>query len=76
MAFMGVAILNTTSEVKVVRGYLVALWLGDIGHIGFSSYALGLEKFLKPTEWNAMAQGNIAFTVGLNRKEQVESNAR
>lgn len=63
MAFMGVAILNTTSEVKVVKGYLFALWLGDIGHVGLSAYALGLEKLMKPLEWNALAGGNIAFTV-------------
>lgn len=63
MAFMGLAILHTTSEAKVVKSYLFALWLGDIGHVGFSTYALGLEKLMKPLEWNAVTSGNIGFTV-------------
>ncbi|KAL6857993.1 hypothetical protein ACO1O0_005439 [Amphichorda felina] len=65
MAFMGLAILHTTSEAKVVKGYLFALWLGDIGHVGFSTYALGLEKLMKPLEWNAVTSGNIGFTIFL-----------
>lgn len=63
LAFIGIAVLSTTSENKVVRAYLVALWLGDVGHIGFSCYGLGWEKLLRPAEWNAMAWGNIAMTV-------------
>lgn len=63
MAFIGLGILNTTSEVKVVKAYLFALWLGDIGHVGISAYALGVDRLLKPQDWNAMTQGNVAFTV-------------
>ncbi|KAI6777860.1 uncharacterized protein J7T54_002758 [Emericellopsis cladophorae] len=62
MAFMGIGILCTTSEAKVVRGYLTALWLGDIGHVAFTAYALGLETLKRPQEWNAMTRGNITFT--------------
>ncbi|KPM40469.1 hypothetical protein AK830_g6094 [Neonectria ditissima] len=62
LAFIGLAVLNTTSEVKVVRSYLVALWLGDVGHILFSGYGLGKDKLLNPAEWNAMAWGNVAVT--------------
>ncbi|KAH7020030.1 hypothetical protein EDB80DRAFT_214639 [Ilyonectria destructans] len=65
LAFIGLAVLNTTSEIKVVRAYLVALWLGDIGHILFSSYGLGKDMLLNPAEWNAMAWGNVAMTVFL-----------
>ncbi|KAI5464100.1 hypothetical protein BGZ63DRAFT_401080 [Mariannaea sp. PMI_226] len=65
LAFIGLAVLNTTSEVKVVRAYLVALWLGDIGHVFFSGYGLGKDLAMKPAEWNAMAWGNIAVTVWL-----------
>jgi hypothetical protein len=63
LAFIGIAVLSTTSENKVVRAYLVALWLGDVGHIGFSCYGLGWGKLVRPVEWNAMAWGNIAMTV-------------
>lgn len=67
MAFMGLAILNTTSENRVVRGYLVALWLGDIGHVAISCWGLGWDKLMSPNEWNAMAGGNIFFTVSVLR---------
>lgn len=63
MAFIGIAIYSTTSEVRVIRNYLFALWLGDIGHIGFSCYGLGPQSSLNPASWNAMAWGNIAATV-------------
>ncbi|KAL0937664.1 myb DNA-binding domain-containing protein [Colletotrichum truncatum] len=33
MAMVGLAVLGSTSEVKVVRNYLVALWIADLGHI-------------------------------------------
>ncbi|KJZ69616.1 hypothetical protein HIM_11004 [Hirsutella minnesotensis 3608] len=65
MAFVGLAVLLTTSEVKVVRNYLVALWLGDIGHVAFSCHGLGAERLKRPSEWNAMAWGNIAMTLFL-----------
>lgn len=63
MAFMGVAILSTTSELKVVRAYLVALWLGDIGHLAFTSYGLGWDVSMSPLKWNATTWGNIGMTV-------------
>lgn len=63
MAFMGLGILNTTSEVKVVRSYLVALWLGDIGHVAFTCYGMGMDRLMSPSEFNALAWGNIAATV-------------
>ena len=63
MAFVGLFVLNSTSEVKVVRSYLWALWLGDIGHVAFSCYGLGKERMMNPSEWNGMAWGNIVFTV-------------
>ncbi|KAF4965971.1 hypothetical protein FSARC_6280 [Fusarium sarcochroum] len=63
LAFIGVAVLSTTTEVKVVKAYLIALLLGDIGHVGFSSYGLGWERSMSPVKWNAMAWGNIAMTV-------------
>ncbi|KZZ93288.1 hypothetical protein AAL_05673 [Moelleriella libera RCEF 2490] len=65
MAFVGLFVLNSTSEVKVVRSYLWALWLGDIGHVAFSCYGLGRERMMNPWEWNSMAWGNIVFTMWL-----------
>ncbi|KAG5976659.1 hypothetical protein E4U55_007263 [Claviceps digitariae] len=64
MAFVGLFVLNSTSEIKVVRSYLWALWLGDIGHVAFSCYGLGKERMTNPWEWNPLAWGNIVFTAG------------
>ncbi|VUC33165.1 unnamed protein product [Clonostachys rosea] len=65
MAFMGLFILNTTSEAKVVRAYLLALWLGDIGHVGISLYGLGWDKAMNISEWNGTTIGNVAVTIFL-----------
>ncbi|KAF4466063.1 hypothetical protein FALBO_7076 [Fusarium albosuccineum] len=65
LAFIGLAVLSTTSENKVVRAYLVALWLGDVGHIGFSCYGLGWNRLMNPAGWNAMTWGNIGMTLFL-----------
>ena len=63
MAFVGLGVLMTSSEIKVVRAYLFALWLGDIGHVGFTCYGLGMNRLMDPSAWNGMTIGNVAFTV-------------
>ncbi|ETS84774.1 hypothetical protein PFICI_02799 [Pestalotiopsis fici W106-1] len=62
---LGVAVLYTTTELKVVRNYLVALWLADLSHIGVTVYLMGLESFLAVGDWNAMTWGNIGATAFL-----------
>ena len=61
--FIAVALFATTSEIKVVRAYLFALWLGDIGHVGISWYGLGEDLRMNTAAWNATTWGNVAFTV-------------
>ena len=60
---MALAVLYTTSEVKVVRNYLVALWICDIGHVVITFLGLGVERGMAVGEWNAMTWGNIGCTV-------------
>ncbi|PHH63560.1 hypothetical protein CDD81_5747 [Ophiocordyceps australis] len=62
MALVGLAVLLSTREPCVVRSYLFALWLGDVGHIAFSCYGLGWERVMNPWQWNAMAWGNLFVT--------------
>lgn len=64
MAFVGVGVLMQTTDPKVVRNYLIALWLGDVGHIGFTYHVLGHQRFMDVGHWNAMTWGNVAATVG------------
>ena len=65
LGFLGVFILNTTTEPKVAHAYIWALWLGDIGHVGFTLYAMGWEQSLAFDTWNAVVWGNVGATVFL-----------
>lgn len=65
LAMVGVAVLRSTTEARVVRNYVVALWLADIGHVAITCYVMPLEKLVDVANWNPMAWGNIAATVGL-----------
>jgi hypothetical protein len=56
-------VLYTTTDPKVVRNYVIALLLGDIGHLAVTFYVLEYERFVDVSKWNAMAWGNIATTV-------------
>jgi hypothetical protein len=60
---LGVAVLYTSTELNVVRNYLWALWVADLGHIGLTAYSLGLDRFIAVSEWNAMTWGNVGATV-------------
>ncbi|KAK4162483.1 hypothetical protein QBC43DRAFT_321478 [Cladorrhinum sp. PSN259] len=67
LAFLlGVAILNTTAEIRVVKAYLWALWLADLTHIYFTCAALGWDETVSVTQWNAMTWGNVGATAALN----------
>lgn len=60
-----VAVLYTTSELKVVRNYLIALWTADIGHIAVCYFGLGFDRFVDVASWNTMTWGNVGATVSL-----------
>jgi len=65
LALLGVAVLYTTSEPKVVRNYIIALWIADIGHLAATYYVVGYKHFIDVGHWNSMAWGNIGATVFL-----------
>lgn len=54
-----VAVLYTTTELKVVRNYLIALWIADIGHIAVCYFGLGFERFVDVASWNSSKQSWI-----------------
>ena len=49
----------------MVRNYIVALAVGDIGHLVVTGLGLGWEGVLDIRGWNAMAWGNLGVTAGL-----------
>ncbi|QDS68471.1 hypothetical protein FKW77_010838 [Venturia effusa] len=65
LGLLGLFILNTTTEIKVVRVYLWALWLGDIGHVGLTLFAMGWRGTVDVGSWNAVVWGNIGVTAAL-----------
>ena len=62
LCLLGLFILNTTTERAVVRGYVWALWIGDIGHVGATAYVMGTSTFLDFGNYNATTIGNVTAT--------------
>lgn len=60
---VALAVLYTSTEIQVVRNYLKALWIADIGHLVLTFYALGYDRSISIHTWNAMTWGNIGATV-------------
>jgi hypothetical protein len=65
LCLLGVFILNTTTEIKVVRAYIWALLIADVGHVGLTAAAMGWSATLAVGEWSAAAFGNIGITATL-----------
>ena len=64
-AMIGIGVLYFTSEAVVVRNFLVACLLGDMGHLWATYHVIGYNNFVDVRNWNTMAWGNIGFTTFL-----------
>ncbi|KAI0803549.1 hypothetical protein GGR55DRAFT_682466 [Xylaria sp. FL0064] len=66
---LGVAVLYTSNELRVVRNYLIACLIADITHVGLTCWGLGYERTVDVAGWNAVTWGNVGFTafLGLTR---------
>jgi len=49
----------------VLHGYILALWIADIGHVGATFAIMGVDAFIDVRNWNAMTWGNIGATATL-----------
>ncbi|KAJ6264151.1 LOW QUALITY PROTEIN: hypothetical protein Dda_0293 [Drechslerella dactyloides] len=65
MAMMAIAVLWSTSEVAVVKRYLVALLVGDIGHLAAVWWHMGTGHFVGAHRWNVFTWGNVGVTAFL-----------
>lgn len=65
LMMLGVGILNTTTEPRVVHVYVVALAVADIGHLAASGWFMGLTGLLDVGSWSATMWGNIGITLAL-----------
>ena len=60
---VAVAVLYSTTEPKVVRNYVIALWIADIGHVVTTGYVMGYDKFVDFANYNPTTWGNVGATV-------------
>ncbi|KAL9071071.1 MAG: hypothetical protein Q9161_004410 [Pseudevernia consocians] len=65
LAMVGVGVLYTTTETKVVRNFLLACAIADVGHLYVTYAVMGYADFMDVKGWNAMGWGNIGVTLGL-----------
>ena len=59
---IGVGVLYATTEPKVVRNYLVACAVADVGHLWVTGTVMGYDAFVDLMRWNSIAWGNIGIT--------------
>lgn len=64
------AVLWSTSEIKVVRNYLIACWLADMSHVYVCYHVLGWDKFVDVAGWNSMTWGNVGVTVSSSQAQE------
>ena len=62
IALIAIGVLYSTTEPKVVRNYLIACAIADIGHLWVTYLVLGYANFVDVQGWNRLAWGNIGFT--------------
>ena len=62
---IGVGVLYSTSEFVVVRNYLLACAIGDVGHLLATYHVIGHANFVSVHHWNKVAWGNIGVTAFL-----------
>jgi hypothetical protein len=61
---VGVGVLATTPEPRIMRNYLIALWFADLGYIGLTCHALGWHGLVDVAGWSGITWGNVGVTVG------------
>ncbi|KAL8733650.1 MAG: hypothetical protein Q9166_002060 [cf. Caloplaca sp. 2 TL-2023] len=62
IALIAIGVLYSTKEPKVVRNYLIACAIADVGHLWVTYVVLGYANFVGVRRWNSLAWGNIGFT--------------
>ncbi|KAL8817203.1 MAG: hypothetical protein Q9223_003920 [Gallowayella weberi] len=65
LALIAIGVLYSTNEAKVVRNFLIACAIADVGHLWATYIVLGYANFVDVKGWNSLAWGNIGFTLFL-----------
>lgn len=62
---LSVGICYATTEPKVLRNFVIALGIGDMGHCLATYLAMGHEAFVDVAGWNFLTWANFAFSLFL-----------
>jgi hypothetical protein len=65
LGMVGVSVLYTSTEPKVIRNYIICLAIADIGHLYVTYLGMGWERYMDVGNWNDVAIGNIGVTAAL-----------
>ena len=63
LAMVGVGVLSTTTEPRVVHAYIWALLIADVGHFVATGAVMGLDGVMEWQEWNATMWGNLGVVI-------------
>ncbi|OAL44868.1 hypothetical protein IQ07DRAFT_550098, partial [Pyrenochaeta sp. DS3sAY3a] len=61
IAVLSFYILNSIHDAKVTRLFLNALWWGDLGHLGVTTWCLGRKRVWDVGSWSLVVWGNICI---------------
>ena len=65
LGMIGVGVLYFTSEAAVVKNFLLACAIADVGHLWATYHVIGYANFIDVKNWNQLAWGNIGVTAFL-----------
>lgn len=51
ICLVGLFVLNTTTEARVVHGYIWALLIADVGHVGATVWVMGSDAAIDFQNW-------------------------
>lgn len=62
VCLVGIGVCWSTTEPKVLRNYLFALAVADVGHVYCTYLAMGWDAFVDVGAWNSLTWGNVGIT--------------
>ncbi|KAL4892914.1 hypothetical protein BDV59DRAFT_178939 [Aspergillus ambiguus] len=65
LCLLGIATVYSTREPVVLRNYLLALAVADVGHVYVTGLAMGWDVFMDVANWNVLTWGNVGATTFL-----------
>ncbi len=65
MGLVSLLVLPQLPTRRAAKTHIACLLAADVGHVGATAVAVGRDRFLDVTNWNAVAYGNIGITAAL-----------